>query len=71
MAGAKALKKKGLKLSEPNTQPLALPYAQAYSMRDFGIPASATNFFSPNMPASLQPPCPAPLAAACRAAADV
>ena len=55
MAGAKALKKKGLKLSTPNEQPLALPYAQAYSMRDFGIPASATSFFSPSMPIAAAP----------------
>ena len=55
VAGAKALKKKGLKLSAPNTQPLALPYAQAYCMRDFGVPSNATSFFSPHMPIAATP----------------
>ena len=57
VAGAKALKKK-----EANTargiiakhikemQTPALPYAQAYSMRAFGVPSNATTFYSRNMP---------------------
>ena len=55
MAGAKALKKKGLQLSRPSTQPLALPYAQAYSMRDFGIQFYTTSYFSPSMPIAAAP----------------
>ena len=56
MAGAKALKKKSLQLAQPNQQPRALPYAQTYNMRAFGVPSNATNFFSAHMPVAAAVP---------------
>ena len=66
MAGTKALKKQkettigrlqaiaaGLPLTKPAP---TLPYAQAYSMRDFGVPSNATTFYSSSMPVAAAAP---------------
>ena len=62
VAGTKALRKKKegtlarLASGLPLTLPPALPYAQAYRMRDFGAPSNATTFYSSNMPVAAAVP---------------